>query len=361
VPNDVVKVDFHELLAHCGGKLAEAGLPPEAAEEAARALLDADLRGLRSHGVAMLPIYLERLRRGAISPRTSAEVVSDAGALVILDAGHALAQLTSGQAVALLAERARRGGIAAVGVRRGHHFGAASTWSIRLAEAGLVGIAMSNSAPLMAAPGGSRAVVGNNPLSIAVMDDLGQLVVADLASSAGSLGKIRAAQRSGASIPPDWAFDSAGRPTLDPGEALHGTLAPAGGPKGFALALLIEVLTGVLTGGPFGGEVARFSVDLDRPNNCAHLFIAIDPSAVGLGATVAEGVRALAADIQDDTAANGSTPRPPGQWRLELAAEQRRSGVDVERRTLEQLEFQEATHGIRNRITLAEGNHVRQH
>ena len=348
MPNDLVKVDFQDLLDHCGGQLTEAGLPPGAAREAAEALLDADLRGLVSHGIAMLPIYLEGLRRGSVSPRTSAEVVGDSGALVILDAGHALGQLTSGQAVGLAVERARRGGIAAVGVRHGHHFGAASTWSIRVAEAGLLGIAMSNSAPLMAAPGGSRAVVGNNPLSIAARDDLGRLVVADLASSAGSLAKIRAAQRSGAPIPPGWALDRAGRPTLDPGEALRGTLAPVGGAKGFALALLIEVLTGVLTGGPSGGDVVRFSVELDKPNNCAHLFVAIDPAAVGLGAAVAEGVRALAADIEDETSVSGPAGRLPGRWRLDLAAEQRRSGVGVERRTLEQLHWSRTTHDARN-------------
>jgi len=323
----VPTVNVGALRDHCAGLLSDAGLPSEPAREAAELLLDADLRGLGSHGVAMLPSYLDGLRRGAISQRIRAEVVADSGALVILDAGHALGQLTSRQATTLAADRARYGGIAAVGVRRAHHFGAASTWSLRLAETGLVGVTLSNSAPLMAAPGGNRPVIGNNPLSIAVLDDKGQPMVADLAMSVGSVGSIRAAQRAGSAIPPGWAVTGSGLPTEDPSEALAGALVPMGGPKGFALAVLIEVLTGVLTGGPFGDDVVRFSMHPDRPNNCAHLFLAINPVAVGLGDAMGEGIRRLAAQIQGDPAAGGT--RVPGRWRAELAAEANRSGVEV--------------------------------
>ena len=330
-------VDVEALSRHCAGLLTDAGLPLAPALEAVELLLDADLRGLGSHGVAMLPSYLDGLRGGGVSRRTAAEVVADAGALVILDAGHALGQLTSRQATALAADRARSGGIGAVAVRHGHHFGAASTWSLRLAEVGMVGIALSNSAPLMAAPGGSRPVIGNNPLSIAVIDDDGLPMVADLAMSVGSLGRIRAAQQAGTAIPPGWAVDRFGQPTQDPAEALGGALLPVGGPKGFALALLIEVLTGVLTGGPFGAEVVKFSVHPNRPNDCAHLFLAIDPRAVGMGDAVRAGVRQLAAQISGDPSAGGV--RVPGRRRAELAAEARRSGVEVPRPVLDRLEW----------------------
>jgi LDH2 family malate/lactate/ureidoglycolate dehydrogenase len=350
VTHELVKVDARALLEHCAGLLAREGLPLDDARRAAELLLDADLRGLTSHGVAMLPSYLDGLRAGAISRRTSARLVADSGSLIILDAEHALGQLTSRQATALVAERAHGAGVAAVGVRHAHHFGAASTWSLRLAEAGLVGIVLSNTAPLMAAPGGARPVVGNNPLSIAVLDSDRRPLVADLAMSVGSVGKIKESHRAGAPIPPGWALDHAGKATQDPAAALNGTLMPMGGAKGFALAVLIEVLTGVLTGGPFGAEVVKFSVHPDRPNNCAHLFLAIAPAAVGLAQVTAQAVEKLVGQIQRDPTDGASAgTRAPGQWRTDLAREGLRSGVAVAPRVLEQLGWSGSTERQANR------------
>ena len=308
-----MRVALDALVTHCAGLLADAGLPHAAAVEASTALIDADLRGIPSHGVAMLPIYLDALRRGTVSTGTTATVVGDGGGFVVLDAGHALGQLTSAQAVRLVAERAILHGVAAVGVRSAHHFGAASTWTSRLAEQGFVGIALSNSAPLMAAPGSAAPVVGNNPLSIAAVDGEGRVIAADLALSVGSMAKIRTTGE----VPPGWSLDAQGAPTQDLQAALACSMVPVGGSKGFALAVLIEVLTGVLTGGAFGSGVARLTTP--APNNCAHLFIAIDPGTVGTADAVAGGVAALAATL----------PHVPGRARQELAAAQRRDGVEV--------------------------------
>lgn len=331
----VVRVDLGELHQHSTALLADAGLPAEAAGTAAYHLLDADLRGLRSHGVAMLPSYLACIKAGGVSRETEARVVADSDGLVILDGRHALGQLTSAQATDLVTRRASRLGIGAVGVRHAHHFGAASTWSIRIAEAGMIGIALSNSAPMMPVPGGSAAVVGNNPISIAAVGSDGRPVVADLAASVGSVAKIRAAARHGEPIPDGWAHDVQGIPTTDPTEALAGTLAPIGDAKGFALALLIEVLTGVLTGGPYGAAVSKFSVHPEKPNDCAHLFIAIDPGSTSR-AGVSAGVATLAATVD---AADVAGAHVPGRWRSDLAAEQLKTGVAVDRLVLEQLGF----------------------
>jgi len=318
-----MRVALDALVTHCTDLLTGAGLPRAAADEAVTALVDADLRGLSSHGVAMLPVYVDGLRSGGVSTGTVAAVVSDGGGFVLLDAGHALGQLTSAQAVRLVAERAGRNGVAAVGVRRAHHFGAASTWSVRLAEQGFVGVALSNSAPLMAAPGTATPVVGNNPLSVAAVDRTGGVIVADLALSVGSVAKMRATGK----VPAGWALDPCGAPTRDLPTALAGSLVPLGDGKGFGLAVLVEVLTGVLTGGPFGTSVSRFSADPGTPNNCAHLFLALDPRAVGTADAVADGVAALAATL----------PHVPGRARQALAAEHRHHGVEVPDAALDRL------------------------
>jgi len=334
----VVRVDLGELHEHCTALLTDAGLPAEAAATAVHHLLDADLRGLRSHGVAMLPSYLACIRAGGVSRETEARVVADSDGLVILDGRHALGQLTSAQATDLVTGRARRLGIGAVGVRHAHHFGAASTWAIRIADAGMVGIALSNSAPLMPVPGGRTAVIGNNPISIAAVASDGRPVVADLAASVGSVAKIRTAAAHGDPIPDGWARDRQGAPTADPAEALAGTLSPIGDAKGFALALLIEVLTGVLTGGPFGAAVSKFSFHPEKPNDCAHLFIAIKPGST----EVSTGVGALAATVEA-AAAGIAGAHVPGRWRSELAAEQIKTGVAVDRMVLDQLGFRGRT------------------
>ncbi|MFI9386657.1 Ldh family oxidoreductase [Kutzneria sp. NPDC052558] len=323
-----MRVHFAELRDHCAGLLAGAGISAPAAHTAAGLVLDADLRGLRSHGVAMLPSYLDGLKAGGISCLVEPSVVADTGALVILDGRNGLGHLTSAYAVKQAAIRARRTGIAAVGVRNAGHFGAASTWSVRLAEAGLVGIVLANSTPVMAAPGGCRAVVGTNPISIAAADSTGRAVVADLASSVGSVAKIRSALRDGAAVPDGWALDDSGVETTDPARALAGTLMPIGGAKGFALALMIDVLTGVLTGGGFGSDVSSFVRRPAAPNNCAHLFIAV-------ASTVAAGVDALIEQV----VASGEDVRAPGQWRSDLAAAQRRTGLEVSEDVLRRLGF----------------------
>jgi len=329
-----VRVHFAELRDHCAALLAAAGIPASAAHTAAGLLLDADLRGLRSHGVAMLQSYLDGLKAGGISGETEPRVAADSSAFTILDAGHALGHLTSAYATDLVAARARRTGIAAVGVRRAGHFGAASTWSIRLAEAGLVGIVLANSTPVMAAPGGRRPVVGTNPISIAAAGS-GHPVAADLAASVGSVAKIRSALRDGVPVPAGWALDDTGAATTDPARALAGTLLPTGGAKGFALALMIDVLTGVLTGGGFGTDVSSFIRHPDIPNNCAHLFIAVAPAAVGI--EIAAGIDALVEQIA--ASAEGAEVRAPGRWRFDLAAEQLRSGLEVGRDVLARLGY----------------------
>ena len=157
-----------DLTAFIARLFAAAGLSDEAAAEVATGLVDADLEGLTSHGVMLVDMYIERLRRGSVSRGEHAAVVSEHAGTVVLDAGHALGQLTARQAMAIAVDKSRQFGAGIVAVRHGFHFGAAGRYAQQAAKAGCIGIAMCNTRPLMPAPGGAERVVGNNPLAIAL-------------------------------------------------------------------------------------------------------------------------------------------------------------------------------------------------
>lgn len=297
-----LRVAAPRLRAFVAAILHAAGVPIEASDVVATALVDADLAGLPSHGVMLVPMYVERLRAGSVTPAVEGRIASDRGSALVIDAGNALGQLTSRQAVRFLGERAPVHGLAAVAVRNAFHFGAAGYWASALAEHGSIGIAMSNTRPLMPAPGGGERVVGNNPLAIAMPGSDGSPLVFDMATSAGAMGKIRLAAASGAAIPSGWATDARGAPTTDAAAAIKGMLLPAGGAKGFGLALMIDLLCGGLSSGAIGDAVRPLYANAAEPYGCAHCFIAIDvarfrdlPGFAEATTAVAERIRASAA------------------------------------------------------------------
>jgi LDH2 family malate/lactate/ureidoglycolate dehydrogenase len=253
-----------------------AGMGEQAATMVAGGLVEADLEGLPSHGVLLVDMYVERLRAGSVSPREQAEIVSDRGCAVVLDAGHALGQLTGDQSIAIAVERAKQHGAGIVAVRHAFHFGAARRYALRAAERDCIGIAVCNTRPLMPAPGGAERVVGNNPIAIAVPSDSAIPIVLDMATSEAAMGKIRLAAKADRGIPDTWAARDDGTPTTDPQEAIAGMLLPAAGPKGFGLALMIDLMCGLLSGGAHGTDVKPLYGDQAVPYDCSHLFIAID-------------------------------------------------------------------------------------
>ncbi len=265
-----------ELAGFIARLFVAAGVSEAAAAKVAQGLVDADLEGLPSHGVMLVDMYIERLRKGSVARHESATVVSERNGAVVLDAGHALGHLTGTQAMAKAVEKARVHAAGIVAVRHGFHFGAASRYVRQAAEENCIGIAMCNTRPLMPAPGGADRVVGNNPLAIAIPTASEIPIVLDMATSEAAMGKIRMAEKAGKVIPANWAVTADGSPTTDPTEAIAGMLLPIGGPKGFGLSFLIDLLCGLLSQGAFGSEVRPLYGDFGVPYDCSHLFIAID-------------------------------------------------------------------------------------
>ena len=231
------------------------GVPAEAARMSAAALVAADVEGMPSHGVVLVPMYVERMLAGSVSIETDPTVVHDGGSAIVLDAGNSMGQLSSDWAIPMVSERAREHGLACIAVRNGAHFGTAAFWARQIAEAGLVGIVMSNSRPLKAAPGGAERLTGNNALAIALPSTDPHPFVMDLEADAA-------------------AGDAA--------TAIAGLLLPTMGAKRFGLAAAIDLLCGGLSGGALGPEVGSFSGDPATPYGASHLFMAIDPTRFGV-------------------------------------------------------------------------------
>jgi LDH2 family malate/lactate/ureidoglycolate dehydrogenase len=271
-----VTVPAGELAALVARLFAATGLPAAAAAAVADGLVEADLEGLSSHGVMLVDMYIERLQKGSVSQATGAAIVSERQGAVVLDAGHALGQLTGTQAMNIAVEKARQFAAGIVPVRHGFHFGTAGRYARQAADAGCVGIAMCNTRPLMPAPGGAERAVGNNPIAIALPTDGDIPIVLDMATSEAAMGKIRMAEKAKESIPANWAVTADGLPTTNPAEAIAGMLLPSGGAKGFGLSFLIDLLCGLLSQGATGAQVRPLYGDFSVPYDCSHLFIAID-------------------------------------------------------------------------------------
>jgi len=292
-----VAVDAQRLVSAVADIFTAVGIGAEDAQVVAGDLVAADLEGIASHGVMLLPMYVERIVKGSVSARSSGEVVSDRGGAIVIDAGHALGQLTARQAVRLVVARAREIGIAVAVVRDGFHFGTAGRFARMIAEHNCVGIVLSNTRPLMPAPGGAEAMVGNNPIAVALPSTGEFPVEADMALSATAMGKIRLAAAAGQRIPEDWAIDAEGRPTTDPAAAIKGMLLPAAGPKGFGLAFVIDLLCGGLSDGAIGADVRPLYGDPAEPYRCAHFFLAIDAGHFPAGDRFAQRVHDQAARV----------------------------------------------------------------
>jgi len=271
-----VRISPEDAEALVVGVFARAGMPDHLAAPAARALVAAEKDGLPSHGLARAPFYAAQMSTGKVRPEAVPQVVRD-GAIVRVDAGHGLAFA----AVEAGAQAARAVvsdlGLAVVSITHSHHFGVAGHAVEPFARAGLIALAMANSPAGLAPWGGNRALYGTNPIAFAAPRAQGDPLLIDLSLSHVARGKVMLAQKAGTSIPEGWAFDAQGQPTTDPDAAMAGTMVPAGGAKGAALALMVELLTAGLAGANFAYEASSLFDDAGGPPDLAHFVLVLDP------------------------------------------------------------------------------------
>jgi LDH2 family malate/lactate/ureidoglycolate dehydrogenase len=248
------------------------GVQPDDAGILADALVDADLQGISTHGISRLNIYLQRIEKGLIASKVELAVERDGGSILVLDAGNGIGQVQAVKALNLLEPLAIKNGVAAATIRNSQHFGALSYYCNRAADKGLILLAMTNCEPAMSPEGGYQPFFGTNPIAASFPTGKGFNVKVDLATSVVARGNIIAAQKKKQPIPENWALDRHGEPTTDPQEALLGTVLTMAGHKGYALALMVEVFSSVLSGSSIGPDIGSMYKDLDRKQGVGHFF-----------------------------------------------------------------------------------------
>lgn len=268
-------IDSAGLRDFASSVYAACGMPQADAHLAADTLVQADLWGHQSHGVMRLPWYVARLRSGVARAVAAPDYIVDAGAIAVLDGQDAMGQVTAARAAEDAIRRAKAHGIGAVAVRRSNHFGTAMYFTLMGPPSGCILFLATNASPAMAPWGGREKRVGNNPWSWAAPAGRHAPLVLDIANTAVARGKVYLARQRGEEIPPGWALDAEGAPTTDPEAALAGLIQPMAGHKGYAIAVVMDMLAGVLTGSEFGPGVAG-PYQPDKKSGAGHLLIALD-------------------------------------------------------------------------------------
>lgn len=320
--NDVVRLTLTEAETLVRRALCASGASALQANATARALVAAEADGQAGHGLSRVPSYAAQVKAGKVAGGAVPAVVQLSPASVGVDAAGGFAYPALKLAVERLVPLAREMGIASAAIARSHHAGQAGQVVERLAEAGLIGLIVSNTPAAMAFAGGSAPALGTNPLAFAAPLEGRPPLVIDLALSIVARSRIVAADRLGEPIPPGWASDADGQPTTDPRAALGGVLEPIGGAKGASLALMVEILAGAMAGGKYGWEASSFLDARGDSPGVGQVLIAIAPGGAGPA-----GFAARMTALVDRVEAEGL--RLPGDRRLAARAETRREGLAV--------------------------------
>lgn len=282
---DTVQAGVHVpravLEGWCRDILQASGVAESDAACVAASLTAADSRGISSHGAArLLGVYVRRLQVGSTRTTPDIRVVQRKGGVALLDGDAGLGQVVGSEAMRLAVTLAQEHGVGAVGVRNSSHFGIGAFFVEQATRAGMVGLAMSNATPNMPPAGARSRFLGTNPFTLGVPGPTPeQPIVLDMATSVVARGKIVMADKHGEAIPPGWAMTDGGEPTTNAADALLGAVLPMAGYKGSGLAMMIDILSGVLTGAASGQDVIDLYDRSERHQDLGHFFVAIDVAA----------------------------------------------------------------------------------
>ncbi len=326
MPDTLIPRDkLAQFTAACLEKL---GLPLADARLVAETLVESNLRGVDSHGVVRLPHYATRLRKGSIKPRPNITVKRTGPATAMVEGDAGMGQLVAVRAMDEAIAIARESGVGVVGARNSSHCGAMAYFVELATRQGMIGIALTHTDPIMAPTGMKRNFLGSNPIAFGAPGGEAPPIVVDMATTNVAWGKVIVAREEGKTIPHDWGVDAEGRPATDPHKVVG--LAPMAGPKGYALAAMIEILCAQLVGVPFGTHVTKMYGELDKPRNLGHLMLAIDIARFTDPATFRAQIDLFVREIHAEAAVdNARPPLAPGEPERLTAAKRRQTGVPL--------------------------------
>jgi LDH2 family malate/lactate/ureidoglycolate dehydrogenase len=329
-------------------------VPEGDAQISAEVLITSDLRGIDSHGVGRLKYYYDRIVSRRHRPQTHMEVVKETETTALVDGHHGMGHVISHRCMQMAIEKARQYGLGAVAVRNGTHFGIAGFYPLMAAEAGMIGLTVTNARPSIAPTLGTEPMLGTNPIAFAVPTDLPYPFCLDMATSICQRGKIEVAARAEKPVPEGWVIDPEAKPLTDPDDILarltegNAALLPLGGVgeafagyKGYGLAVMVEILSAALAGGAFMKDLSGFGPDGEaRPYMVGHFFLAIDIAHFLPLDTFRRIAGAMLRELQGSRKAPGEERiYVAGEKEYEKQRERREKGIPVNENLRAELQF----------------------
>lgn len=335
---NTVQIQGEELFKFIQELFMKAGMKEEDAGFHADALVKTNYWGIDSHGVIRVPAYFKRMLNGGINVKPNIKAVRGEASLEVMDADGAAGFIAGRAGMMRAIEQARKNGIAAVGMMNSNHFGAGALYARLAAQEGMIGISMTNVKPLIVAPGAGKPVTGNNPIAFAIPTYGEFPFVLDISLSKVAGGKLTLAIKKKEKIPMDWATDKEGRPTDDPQKAFEGYLMPMGEHKGLGLSYVVDILSGLITGGVYSHMMKSMYANPAEPSLTGHFFIAIDISKIITKEMMKERMK----DFYDRLKATpmwqeGAEMLLPGELEYRREKERRQNGIPVPTATYQEL------------------------
>jgi L-2-hydroxycarboxylate dehydrogenase (NAD+) len=315
------------------------GVPAADADRVAECLVQADLRGVSSHGVGRVPIYIDRLRKGIVKALPSMQVERPMTVAARVDGDNGLGFLVGTRSMQVAIDIAKEHGLGFVAAYHSNHFGMAASYLMQALEANLCAFVFTNASPAMPIWGGKAPFLGTSPFAFAAPAAPGQPpIILDMAMSVVARGKVRRAMQRNEPIPLGWALDKDGRATTDAKAGYEGVVLPLGGVKGSGLSLMMEVLAGVVSGSAFGGEVRNQYFDFETPQNVGHTFIAIRPDLfMGLDDYRARFTQLSERAKASERAEGFDEILLPGEPEARTAVKRAQAGIPLDAQELKQL------------------------
>jgi LDH2 family malate/lactate/ureidoglycolate dehydrogenase len=340
----VSETRLRDFLRELFGRL---GMTADNAAYCAECLVLTNLWGIDSHGVLRLPLYARRLAQKVVAANPEIRQVGGRGAFEVLSGGNGLGFLAGRAAMERAIGLARRHAVGAVAVRGSNHFGAAALYARLATDAGLIGIAMTNVAPNLVVPGGSRPITGNNPIAVGVPTAEPFPFMLDISMSSVAGGKLLLASKKKEKIPLDWATDREGRFTDDPDIGFAGFLLPLGGHKGFGLSLAVDLLCGVISGGAFQFGVGSMYAQPDQPSETGHFMLAIDPEIATDREAFLGRMRSFFATVKGSPMwQEGREMLLPGELEHRTRLQRQRDGIPLPAELLREIAELGRSHGV---------------
>ncbi len=336
-------IPYEELLDRVRRIFAGHGMPAADSDRVAECLIQADLRGIASHGINRIPIYTKRFGLKLVNPRPGLKINAPTPVVAHVDGDNGMGFIVGTRAMEVAIAAASTYGVGLALASHSNHFGIAANYLLQALHTGMASMVLTNASPAMPIWGGRTPFLGTSPLGMAVPGGNLPPLVLDMATAVAARGKIRRAAERGESIPEGWALDEHGRPTTDAAAAYRGTLLPLAGPKGSGLSLLMEALAGVMSGAAFGGEVKNQYLDFTTPQNVGHFFLVFRPDLFVTRDEYRERMDELVARAKAGPLAQGFDEiLMPGERESRMAESRRKTGVPISAQDSEMLLNQES-------------------